>query len=144
MKETAQEVINTLGSMVAETGAVINVGELPMIKADRVQMFQLLQNLLSNAIKFSVKSGSPRVDLTCIQSYDNWLFCVKDNGIGILPKYFDKIFVVFQKLHSKDEYEGSGIGLSICKKIVERHGGRIWVESEEGKGTSFYFTIPIG
>jgi chemotaxis family two-component system sensor kinase Cph1 len=105
-------------------------------------MVQLLQNLAANALKFTAKGRVPEVEISGFKSQDQYIFCVKDNGIGISPKYFDRIFVVFQQLNTKDEYGGSGIGLAICKKIIEHHKGRIWVESEEGKGASFYFTIP--
>ena len=102
---------------------------------------QLFQNLISNAIKF--RGGkSPEIHIEVIDSYTEWLFCFNDNGIGIEEKYSDKIFVIFQKLHGIGEYPGTGIGLSIAKRIIERHGGQIWVESEPGKGSSFKFTIP--
>jgi chemotaxis family two-component system sensor kinase Cph1 len=114
---------------------------MPLITADRRQMVQLLQNLVGNAVKFH--SDEPtRVRLSCREDGKEWVFQVSDNGIGINPKYADRIFEVFQRLHTVNEFPGTGIGLAICKKIVERHGGRIWVESEEGKGSTFLFTIP--
>jgi light-regulated signal transduction histidine kinase (bacteriophytochrome) len=104
-------------------------------------MVQLLQNLVSNGIKFR-KEEDPQVRVECTRQGRDWLFTVQDNGIGLDQQYSDKIFVIFQRLHTKEEYPGSGIGLAISKKIVERHGGRIWVESEPGKGSSFHFTLP--
>jgi light-regulated signal transduction histidine kinase (bacteriophytochrome) len=104
-------------------------------------MAQLFQNLISNAIKFrGVKS--PHISISARSGDDKWFFSVRDNGIGITPEYYNRIFGIFQRLHTKDEYPGSGIGLAICKKIIEQHNGRIWVESQPGKGTTFYFTIP--
>lgn len=127
--------------IIAESKTEFQVGALPLLKVDPFQIKLLFQNLISNAIKF--KGINTPVICIDAQHYDNtWTFKFKDNGIGIDPEYFDKIFIIFQRLHERGQYPGTGIGLSICKKIVENHGGQIWLESEIGKGTSFYFTIP--
>ncbi|HEV8711902.1 MAG TPA: ATP-binding protein [Candidatus Binatia bacterium] len=110
--------------------------------ADSTQLGLLWQKLLSNALKFH-GSLSPRVHIAVQQEGDQWRFAVQDNGIGLDPQYADKIFELFQRLHSRRGYPGSGLGLAICKKIVERHGGQIWVESEPGKGATFFFTLPV-
>jgi len=134
--------VSNLRMAIEESGAVITHDEFPTVMADTLQFTQLFQNLLGNAIKFRGKE-IPRIHISVAQKEGEWLFSIRDNGIGIDPQYVDRIFVIFQRLHSKEEYPGSGIGLAICKKIVERHGGLIWVESEPGKGAAFYFTIPM-
>jgi PAS domain S-box-containing protein len=126
---------------IKESGAVITHDDLPNVMADSLQLARLFQNLISNAIKFRGKEA-PKIDISSRQKEDEWIFSIKDNGIGIDPKFSEQIFVMFQRLHTKKEYPGTGIGLATCKKIIEHHGGRIWVESEQGKGSTFYFTIP--
>jgi len=126
---------------IKESGAVITHDDLPTVMADSSQLARLFQNLISNAIKFRGK-GAPEIHISAKQKDDEWIFSFKDNGIGIDPKFSDQIFVMFQRLHTKKEYPGTGIGLATCKKIIERHGGRIWVESEPGKGSTFFFVIP--
>ena len=129
-----------LRSAIQDSGATITWDPLPTIRADGSQMLQLLQNLLSNAIKFRGDSP-PRIHVSARKHQGRWLFSVADNGIGVDPQCTDKIFVIFQRLHGRDKYPGTGIGLAICKKIVERHGGRIWVDSQPGRGSTFYFTL---
>lgn len=134
-------VLRNLDSSIRQYEAQVIVNDLPTVRADESQILQLFQNLVANAIKFR-SSESPKVNICCSQEKDYWLFAVSDNGIGIAPQNQDRIFEVFQRLHTTDVYSGSGIGLAICKRIVERHKGRIWVTSEEGKGSTFFFTLP--
>jgi signal transduction histidine kinase len=125
-----------------ESGAKIYHQPLPTVRGDIVQLIQLFQNLVGNAIKFHGKQP-PRVDISVNQKDPEWIFSFRDNGIGIDPKHFERIFEIFQRLHTRTEYPGTGIGLSICKRIVERHGGRMWVESKPGEGSAFYFSLPV-
>jgi len=141
MKTVLDKVCDNLAIQIKEENATIVTDVLPEVMADDAQMIVLFQNLISNAIKFHGAEG-PMVKVSCESIGDQCQFSIKDNGIGIDPQYKDKIFVIFQRLHSRVEYEGTGIGLAIAKKIVERHGGRIWFESQIGQGTTFYFTIP--
>lgn len=127
---------------IEDNKATVAHGPLPVVMADDRQLEQLFQNLVGNAIKFH-GDEPPQVDIRAERSNGSWMFAVRDNGIGIEPQYYDRIFQVFQRLHTRAEYAGTGIGLAVCKKIVERHGGRIWLESEPGKGTSFRFTLPV-
>ena len=136
-------VIAHLEAAIEDSGAVITHGDLPTVMADATQLTQLLQNLVGNGIKYSGKR-SPRVDISVENKGDEWIFSVRDNGIGIAPHHYERIFEMFQRLHHRSEYPGTGIGLALCHKIVDRHGGRIWVQSEIGKGSTFYFSIPIG
>ncbi len=133
--------LDNLELVIADSGVVITYDPLPKVMADGSQLIQLFQNLFENAIKFH-GNEPPKIHVSVQKKKAEYVFSVKDNGIGIDPKYHDRIFVIFQRLQSKEKYSGSGIGLSICKKIVERHGGKIWFESEPGQGTTFYFTLP--
>ena len=132
--------LQNLAAAIQESEAVIRSGPLPPVRADPVQLGQLFQNLLGNAIKFR-KSAAPHIDVACEEGPGEWRFSVSDDGIGIDPKSADRIFQVFQRLHTREEYPGTGIGLAICKKIAEQHGGRIWVTSQPGQGAAFQFTI---
>ena len=136
-----KKVLNNLEVVIREQNAVVTHDPLPAIMADEILLTQLLQNLISNAIKFKSKDVQPLVHICVIEGHDDWTFSVKDNGIGIDLKYKDRIFIIFQRLHTREEYPGTGIGLAVCKKIVEYHGGTIWVDSAPGQGTTFYFTI---
>ena len=126
---------------ITEQHAVIKVGQLPVLAGSlKSRLFQLMQNLIGNALKYQ-GMAAPEINIEAIEKNGQWLFSVSDNGIGIDPVYAEKIFIIFQRLHSKDEFSGTGIGLSICKKIVEMHGGKIWVVPNLPAGSVFYFTI---
>ena len=127
---------------IEEKRALVEADHLPSIQAVRTPMQQVFQNLISNALKYSRKDVKPHVKITVEESDDHWKFAVTDNGIGIEAEYFDRIFIIFQRLHNKDEFSGTGMGLAISNKIIDNMGGKIWVASEEGKGSVFYFTIP--
>ncbi|HEY9669251.1 MAG TPA: CHASE3 domain-containing protein [Coleofasciculaceae cyanobacterium] len=135
-------VLDNLKIAIAENFALVTHNPLPRVIGDKIQLIQLFQNLIGNAIKFRGEEH-PQVHVSAKSQKNEWVFCVRDNGIGIETEYFDRIFTIFQRLHSRSEYPGTGIGLAVCKKIVERHRGRIWVESMPGQGTTFYFTIPL-
>ncbi len=142
----SEDVLNraliNLKLVIQENEAVVTHGQLPIVIADSTQLAQLFQNLIDNAVKFRGKEA-PRIHISCQRDNSSWVFSVQDNGIGIAPEYFSRIFQIFQRLHLRKEYQGTGIGLAVCKRIVERHGGKIWVESEPRKGANFFFTIPL-
>ncbi len=140
-KVIAEAIVN-LKAAVEESGALIGTDDLPVIRGDEMQLVQLFQNLIGNSIKFR-SDENPQIKISARREDSQWVFSVADNGIGIDPRYRDRVFVIFQRLHPRDKYEGTGMGLAISKKIVERHGGKIWFESVPGSGTTFYFTIPI-
>ncbi len=140
LDQVIQDVISNLRTAISDSGAEVTSDPLPSMKLDPWQVGQLFQNLIANSLKFH-GTESPKVHISAVETSGTWEFAVRDNGIGIDPKYFDRIFVVFKRLHSRDEYPGTGIGLASCKKIVERHGGTIWVESTVGRGTTFRFTL---
>lgn len=127
---------------IEEKRADVSAGDLPVVYGDEVQLAQLFQNLIGNALKYSRPEEPPEISIEAQRTGDEWVFSVADNGIGIEQQYLDRIFQVFKRLHGRETYSGTGIGLAICKRIVERHGGRMWVESEPGTGSKFYFAIP--
>ena len=141
-EEAFQTAVRNVALVVRETTATITHDPLPVVVADRAQLVQLFQNFLSNALKFRGPSP-PRIHVSATRHANEWEFAIKDNGIGIDEKDFERVFELFQRLHSTQEYSGSGIGLAIAKKIVERHGGRVWVDSALGQGSTFHFTLPI-
>ena len=142
-EQIARSALKNLSVAVEESGASIEIADLPEIKCDALQLETVLQNLIANAIKFRNRGKPCVIQISARQEGQNWIFWVKDNGIGIEPRHFERIFQVFQRLCTREEYPGNGIGLAICRKIVERHHGRIWLESQAGAGTTFYFTIPV-
>ena len=141
MNSVLSAAIANLEVTIEESHAVVTHDQLPTVLGDESQLIQLFQNLLGNAIKFR-GDDAPMIHVGVEETKDGWVFSVRDNGIGIDMKYGERIFTVFQRLHARDDYPGTGIGLAVVKKIVERHGGRIWVESEPAKGSTFYFTLP--
>jgi PAS domain S-box-containing protein len=141
LAQVVRRVLVNLQPRIQETGAEIKVAALPTVRGDPTQLGQLLQNLLTNAMKFH-GAKRPEVAVSVAEADGMWRFAVADNGIGIDAKFKDKIFVIFQRLHRREEYPGTGIGLAICKRVVERHGGEIWVESTPGAGATFHFTLP--
>lgn len=136
------QTLSDLSRAIRENKAVITATPLPTVNGNPRQMGQLLQNLISNAIKYR-STQSPEIQIKAVRQDHYWTISVQDNGIGIDPQFAERIFVIFQRLHAKDEYDGTGIGLAICKKIIERHGGQIWIESKLGRGTTFFFTLPV-
>jgi two-component system, chemotaxis family, sensor kinase Cph1 len=144
MNLVVQEVQEEMSQDILENDAEIVVGELPTLRASEIDMKRVFQNLISNALKYHRKDARPKIRIWAQENEKDWLFCVSDNGIGIEEAYFEKIFMVFQRLHGRNEYPGTGVGLATCKKIIETHSGKIWLTSEAHKGSNFYFTIPKG
>ncbi|MFD0539397.1 ATP-binding protein [Actinomadura luteofluorescens] len=150
LDDVVRQALDNLSTLCEETGAEVDVAELPDVAGDRTQLVQLFQNLVGNAIKFRREGVPPRVTIDVRRTGDEWEFGCSDNGIGIDPRYADRIFLIFQRLHSREEYTGTGIGLALCKKIVEYHGGRIWLaagehaepDAEAATGTTFRWTLP--
>jgi signal transduction histidine kinase len=137
-----RETLASLDAAVRDAGAEIEIGDLPVVEADRAALAQLFGNLLSNALKFTDGRRPPHVDVSAVRQNGSWCFTVADNGLGIEPKDADRVFGMFERLHGEDAYGGTGIGLAICKRIVERHGGRIWCEPAPEGGAAFSFTLP--
>lgn len=138
-----RETIDDLSLAISEKQAQIEYHDLPTIQANPREIRQLLQNLLSNALKFSKSDRKPVVAIDAVLQESHWLIKLQDNGIGFDPQFSEKVFQMFQRLHHQSEYEGTGIGLAICHKVIDSHGGKIWVESQEGVGTTFFFTLPV-
>ena len=141
LQEAAEIARRDLQKAMEEAGATVDIEGLPHVFGDGVELRQLLQNLIANAIKFRA-DAPPKVRLTATRAGNTWTIAVADNGIGIEPDYAERIFLIFQRLHTREAYPGTGIGLSVCKKIVERHGGQLWVESDGKSGSTFLFTLP--
>jgi light-regulated signal transduction histidine kinase (bacteriophytochrome) len=133
-------VVNDLQLVITESSAVVTHDSLPTVRGDATRLGQVFQNLIGNALRFH-GAAPPQIHVSACRGSGHWQFAVSDNGIGLDPRHAERIFQVFQRLHPRSKYPGTGIGLAICKKIVEQHGGRIWVESQPGAGSTFYFTI---
>ncbi len=142
MNEVVGKVTVLLKNSLEERRAEIACDELPVVFGDESQLGQLLLNLIGNGVKFARPGVPPRLRISVARKDDHWIFAVHDNGIGIEPRFHERIFVIFQRLHTREEYPGTGIGLALCRKIVERHSGRMWMESRPGEGSSFYFSLP--
>lgn len=136
------EALDNLQAAISQTDACIAISPLPTLKGKSTQLIQVFQNLIGNALKFTQADVPPEIDISVELGEGEWVFRVRDNGIGIDPQHYDRLFQLFQRLHPSDRYPGTGIGLATCKKIVENHGGRIWVESQLGMGTTFFFSLP--
>jgi len=141
MNTVVCEAVKDLEVKIKETKTRVTWDELPEAKADRGQMERLFSNLIGNAIKFQKPGINPKIHISAEEKNKKWVFSVRDNGIGIDEKFNEKVFVIFQRLHSSRDYKGTGIGLAVCKQIIHRHGGQIWFESKENEGTTFYFTL---
>ncbi len=142
-EKICRQAIENLRLVIQENSAAVHFENLPLVEVDEVKMMQVIQNLLGNAIKFRKPDVPPEITISAERRPTDWLFSVRDNGIGFDAKYSDRIFQVFQRLHSVGRYPGNGIGLSICRRIVEHHGGNLWAESQPGAGSTFYFTVPF-
>ena len=141
-EDALREALGNLKAALEESHAQVTWDALPRVSAERVQLAQLFQNLVGNAIKY--RGGrKPEIHVSATSSETGWVFSVADNGIGIDPKYFDRIFQIFQRLHGRGEYEGTGIGLAVCKRILQQQGGRIWLDSKPGDGSVFHFSLPM-
>lgn len=143
LQELAEQVIAAMDGPIRESGATITCNGLPTLSVDRPQLTQLFQNLIENALKYR-SDQPPRIAVSCERQGDEWIFSVADNGIGIDPKHHQRIFEIFRRLHSYAGIPGTGIGLAICQRIVSRHGGHMWVDSEKGNGSVFHFSLPAG
>jgi len=143
LAEALNAALHTLQFTIKSTGASVTHGPLPTLLVDESQVILLFQNLIANALKFRGEAP-PRLHISARNEKERWVVSVRDNGIGIAPQYAERVFQVFQRLHTRKKYPGTGIGLAICRKIVERHGGTIWVESHLGKGSTFCFSLPNG
>ncbi len=140
-KKIVGTVLEDLHHLIKRSKAIIEVSEMPVLRAYEIEIGQLFSNLITNAIKFQKKGVQPKIEITAIQDNGKWKFSICDNGIGIDHLHFDRVFDLFQRLHSHDRYAGNGIGLANCKKIVQLHGGEIWIASDPGQGSTFHFTI---
>jgi len=142
LNDTLKEALEEMQSELDTSGTILRMEPLPQLRVSNTEIKRVFQNLIANAIRYSRKGIPPEIEIWAREKPDEWLFCVSDNGIGIEEAYFSKIFLVFQRLHGREAYPGTGIGLSTCKKIIETHGGKIWLNSTPGKGSDFYFTLP--
>jgi light-regulated signal transduction histidine kinase (bacteriophytochrome) len=142
LNELVQQVVDSYSERIEETGARLEIADLPSVRGEASLLSAVFQNLISNALKFK-GNEAPVIHVDVERDGDMWKFSVHDNGIGIEPEYADRIFVIFQRLHPKDAYPGTGIGLAMCRKIVEYHGGTIWLRTDVDSGTSFEFTLPV-
>jgi light-regulated signal transduction histidine kinase (bacteriophytochrome) len=140
--EIIYDAVNNLRVLIKESDAKINYEQLPVISGNQSQLLSVFQNLIGNGLKFRKENETPIIDINTEMKGNKWIFSFKDNGIGIKDGYIERVFEIFQRLNARDKYPGTGIGLAMCKKVIENHGGKIWVESEFGKGSTFYFAIP--
>jgi len=142
LNDTLKEALEEMQHELDTSGTILRMELLPTLRVSNTEIKRVFQNLIANAIRYSRKGITPEIEIWAREKSDEWLFCVSDNGIGIDETYFSKIFLVFQRLHGREAYPGTGVGLSTCKKIIETHGGKIWLNSTPGKGSDFYFTLP--